>query len=256
MWHCLLPRIYHSGVGYCNVCLCLGHARTFCQIDDSTPHFLYLYNPRRSRGGASIVMKKLITIFCALFLGASMLVAQDFAKAAKKEAKSYSKEGWIVAPGHLPLEKQLEKSYNMSNQTDDMGYPKYVTGEAMSIGKNYDAAKMQALELAKLTLAGKLQTEVVALVDNNLGNTQLPEEQAESVTKTVMASKNLIAQKIGRVITVVECYREKDNKNKEVRVMIAYNMEMAVEAAKQAVREELMKKGDELHARLDELMKM
>lgn len=46
------PHIYHSGVGYCNVCLCLGHARTFCQIDDSTPHFLlFCIVPQRSRSG-------------------------------------------------------------------------------------------------------------------------------------------------------------------------------------------------------------
>ena len=35
-----MPHIYHSGVGYCNVYLCLGNARTFCQINDSAPHFL------------------------------------------------------------------------------------------------------------------------------------------------------------------------------------------------------------------------
>jgi len=185
-----------------------------------------------------------------------MLMAQNYAKDAKKEAKSYAKDGWVVAPGHHTLERQLEKSYQMRDEVDDMGYPKYVTGEAMSIGQNYDAAKMQALELAKLTLAGQLQTEVVALVENNLANNQLPAEQAASVTQTVMASKNIIAQKIGRVITLVECYREVSGKNKEVRVMIAYNMEMAVEAAKNAVRDELMKRGDDLHKKLDDLMKL
>ena len=34
-------------------------------------------------------------------------------KAAKKEAKTLKKQGWVVAPGHLPLEKQLDKSYSM-----------------------------------------------------------------------------------------------------------------------------------------------
>ena len=31
-------------------------------------------------------------------------------KAARKEAKRLSKEGWKTAPGALPLEKQLDKS--------------------------------------------------------------------------------------------------------------------------------------------------
>ena len=34
-------------------------------------------------------------------------------KATKKEAKRLKKEGWIVSPGALPLEKQLERSYLM-----------------------------------------------------------------------------------------------------------------------------------------------
>lgn len=48
----------------------------------------------------------------------------------------------------------------------------------MSIGENYDAAKMQALELAKQNLAGQIQTEVTALVENTVANKQLSQEQA------------------------------------------------------------------------------
>lgn len=79
-------------------------------------------------------------------------------KAARKDAKRLTKEGWITAPGALPLEKQLDKSYLMQMEYDNDMYPKYLMGEAMSIGENYDAAKMQALELAKQNLAGQIQT--------------------------------------------------------------------------------------------------
>ena len=34
-------------------------------------------------------------------------------KAARKEAKKLKKEGWTTAPGALPIEKQLDKSYLM-----------------------------------------------------------------------------------------------------------------------------------------------
>ena len=51
-----------------------------------------------------------------------------------------------------------------------------------------------------------------------------------------------------------ECYRVLSNRNKEVRVQIAYNSKMALEAAKGAVREELKKKGDNLHEQLDKIM--
>ena len=175
-------------------------------------------------------------------------------KDARKEAKKLKKEGWTTAPGALPLEKQLDKSYLMQYEYDEEMFPKYIMGEAMSIGSNYDAAKMQALELAKQNLAGQIQTEVTALIENTVANEQLEAEQAESITRSVMASKNLISQSIGRTITVIEVYRTLSNKNKEVLVRIAYNSNMAKKAAKKAIKEDLEKKGDELHNKLDELL--
>ena len=179
---------------------------------------------------------------------------KELVKAARKEAKTLLKDGWIAAPGALPLEKQLERSYQMSRDYDEDMFPKYLMGEAMSIGGNYDAAKMQALALAKQNLAGQIQTEVTALVENTVSNEQLEAEQAESITRSVMASKNLISQSIGRTISVVEVYRTLKNKNKEVLVRIAYNSNMAKKIAKKAIKEDLEKKGDDLHNKLDELL--
>lgn len=175
-------------------------------------------------------------------------------KDAKKEAKKLTKEGWITAPGALPLEKQLDKSYMMQTEYDEDMYPKYLMGEAMSIGENYDAAKMQALELAKQNLAGLIQTEVTALVENSVANKQLGAEEAASLTQSIMGAKNLISQSIGRTIIVMECYRVKSNKNKEVLVRIAYNGVMAKAAAKRAVQDELKDKSEEIHKKLDNIL--
>ena len=175
-------------------------------------------------------------------------------KAARKDAKKLTKEGWITAPGALPLEKQLDKSYMMQMEYDDDMYPKYLMGEAMSIGENYDAAKIQALELAKQNLAGQIQTEVTALVENSVANKQLGAEEAASLTQSIMGAKNLISQSIGRTIIVMECYRVKSNKNKEVLVRIAYNGAMAKAAAKRAVQDELKDKSEEIHKKLDNIL--
>lgn len=221
-------------------------------------------------------MKKIFAVAMMLLVAVSSMNAQDqkqilkerqeiaklskkelnsrATKSARKAAKTYVKEGWEVAPGALPLEKQLDRAYGMQYEYDDNAYPRYIMAEAMSIGENYDAAKMQALELAKQNLAGQVQTEITALVESSVANKQLSDEEAASLTETVSASKNLISQSIGRVIPVVECYRVLSNRNKEVRVQIAYNSKMALEAAKGAVREELKKKGDNLHEQLDKIM--
>ena len=175
-------------------------------------------------------------------------------KTARKDAKKLKKEGWITVPGALPLEKQLDKSYMMQMEYDEDMYPKYLMGEAMSIGENYDAAKMQALELAKQNLAGQIQTEVTALIENSVANEQLANEDATSVTQSIMGAKNLISQSIGRTIIVMECYRVKTNKNKEVLVRIAYNGAMAKAAAKRAIQDELKSKSEDLQKKLDQLL--
>lgn len=175
-------------------------------------------------------------------------------KATKKEAKRLAKEGWVVSPGALPLEKQLQRSYEMEYQYDDLGFPKYIMANAQSIAENYDAAKTAATSLAITNLAGQIQTEVAALIENTVANQQLTAEDAVSISETVMSSKNLISQSIGRTIVVVECYRVLKNKNREVMVRLAYNGEMAKQAAKQAVREELEKKGEKLHEQLDKVL--
>ena len=181
-------------------------------------------------------------------------LSEKATKTARKEAKRLQKENWKTTPGSLPIEKQLDKSYLMQYEYDEDMFPKYIMGEAMSIGGNYDAAKMQALELAKHNLAGQIQTEVTALIENTVANSQLSAEQAESITESVMSSKNLISQSIGRTIPVMELYRDKSNGGKEVLVRIAYNSSMAKAAAKKAVREDLKQKGNKLHNQLDELL--
>ena len=175
-------------------------------------------------------------------------------KAARKQAKQMEKEGWEVMPGQLPLEKQLEKSMLMRNEYDENNFLKYIPGEASSIAENYDAGKMQAMTLAKQELAGNIKTEVAALVQSNVGNKQLSSEQAASVAEMLSAGQQLIAQNIGRIIPVVECYRVLSNKNKEVRVTIFYNEAMAKEAAKAAMREELEQKSEDLQKKLDEII--
>lgn len=175
-------------------------------------------------------------------------------KATKKEAKRLAKEGWVVSPGALPLEKMLQRSFEMQMQVDENLFPKFIMANAQSIAENYDAAKTAATSLAITNLAGQIQTEVTALIENTVANQQLAAEDAASISETIMSSKNLISQSIGRTIAVVECYRVLKNKNREVMVRIAYNGEMAKDAAKKAVREELEKKGDDLHKQLDKVL--
>ena len=175
-------------------------------------------------------------------------------KAARKEAKRFKRQGWYVAPGALPMDKQVEKSWERQYEDDEKGYPLYLVATGNSVAETQSAAKLQALELAKLELAGIVQTNIIAIIENSVANNQLSREDAASVTKTVAASKNIIVQEIGRVVTFFEIYREVGDRNSEVSVRIGYNTELANDSAKKAVREQLEDRTEELHKKLDKIL--
>ena len=175
-------------------------------------------------------------------------------KTVAKEAKKLEKDGWKVRPGALPLEKQLEKSYMMQYEYDEDLYPKYIMGEATSVGENYDAAKTTAMSLAINNLAGQIQTEVTALIENTVVNKQLTAEEAVSISETVMSSKQLISQTLGRTLPVMECFRLNGKNNTEVLMRIAYKGTEAKRVAADAVRKKLDEKGEKLSEQLDKIL--
>jgi hypothetical protein len=180
-------------------------------------------------------------------------IKKKAAKQARKEAKRFRRKNWYVAPGALPMDKQIEKAWELQYMEDEDGYPLYIVATGNSVAETQSAAKLQAMELAKLELAGLVQTNVAALIENSVANSQLNNEEAASVTKTVAASKNIIAQEIGRVITMFEIYKKID-KNVEASVRIGYNTDIAIETAKKAIRKKLEEETEILHEKLDKLL--
>lgn len=173
-------------------------------------------------------------------------------KEAKEEAKNLEKDGWKVPAGALPLARQLDRSYNMQSEYDDEMMPKWLIGEAKSVGAIYDAAKMNAMTLAKEDLAGKVATEVAVKVETLVDNNQISQEEALSFVSAVSRGHQEIAQSIGRVVPVIELYREK-GKNTEVQIRIAYRSDMIMKATKDVIRKELEKIGSEAKDKIDTL---
>lgn len=175
-------------------------------------------------------------------------------RVVRKEARQLEKQGYQVAVGAPTIKRQLVSAWLKEVETDENGYPKYFVGNATSVGETQIAAKLQATEAAKLDLAGQITSNVAALIENNLANSQMNTEDAASVTKTVAASKNIIAQELGRTVPLIEMYRN-IGKNKEANVRIAYNSEMALELTKKVIRKSLEEQTDILQDKLDKLMK-
>ncbi|MBE6324536.1 MAG: hypothetical protein E7074_06110 [Bacteroidales bacterium] len=202
-------------------------------------------------------MKKIYIIAMAAIMAlcaTAALAAEKLDRLAAKEAKKLEKEGWMIRPGSLPLEQQLLKSYELQSKTDEDLYPLYIMGEATSVGENYDAAKTAAISLALNNLAGQIQTELTALIENTVVNKQLTAEEAVSISETVMTSKSLISQSLGRTMPVMECYRLNSKKNTEVLVRIAYSQKKAKAQALKAVKEEMERKGEKVNEQLDKIL--
>lgn len=215
-------------------------------------------------------MLKVFTLLMALCLSTTVVMAQNTkkekakqakaelkekaSKAARKEAKRLTKEGWRVAAGALPLEKQLDRSFQFELDVDDDMNPLYVQGEGRSTASSYDAAKLQAIEVARQQLVSKISSETTAMVDNLVANKQLEADQAASITTTMSEGKTIFSQKLGRVLTVLEIEREIANKNKEVEVRVFTKQSEVEKIARDAIRETLEQKGMQMSEELKDIM--
>ncbi|PLX13520.1 MAG: hypothetical protein C0598_03410 [Marinilabiliales bacterium] len=174
-------------------------------------------------------------------------------KDARKEAKKLKKEGFKVAPGQLPMDKQIEATWIKRYESDDKGNKKWFVADARSVGETHSAAKLQAYEVAKVNLAGQIGSEIAGLIETNIANAQLNSEEAASVTETVATFKSLVGSKLGRTSTFFEADRQ-IGKNTELYVTVGYSYDSAVEMAKEIIRKELKKKAEVQSDKLDKIL--
>ena len=222
---------------------------------------MFTVNSKTKSKNQTIMKKGIVTLTVLSF---AMLIFQGCSSTSKlntraprevrQTAKDYEKQGYKVAVGAPTIEMQLTEAWMKRQETDENGYPKFFVGDATSVGETQIAAKLQATEAAKLDIAGQIASSVAALIENNIANSQMNTEEAASVTKTVAASKSLIAEKLGRTLPLVELYRN-IGKNMEANVSLAYSQEMAMETAKQTIRKSLEEETEIMQDKLDKLMR-
>lgn len=162
-------------------------------------------------------------------------------KQARKEAKKLKKDGFKVAPGQLPMDKQIENTWIKRYEVDDKGNKKWFVADARSVGETHSAAKLQAYEVAKVNLAGQIGTEVAGLIETNIANAQLNAEDAASVTETVATFKSIVGSKMGRTTTLFEADKT-IGKNTEVFVTMSYSYADAINMAKEIIKKEMKDK--------------
>lgn len=177
-------------------------------------------------------------------------------KAARKEAKQLKKDGYMTLLGQLPMDKQLENSWQAAYELDPQGAPYYIMSTQKAIAANFTAAQMQAMNSAKMDIAGQIETRINQVIESKVTSNELGRNEANSLSTFVSASKNIISTTLGRVIKMVEIYREpKRSKTVEVQITLAYNGEVAAREALKAMRESVSAEDVEIMKQLDLLVK-
>lgn len=176
-------------------------------------------------------------------------------KAARKEAKSLKKQGYVTLLGQLPLDKQLENSWQAAYELDVQGYPYYIMSTQKAVAGNYTAAQMQAMNAAKTDIAGQIETKINQVIETKVTSNEMSRNEANSLTSFVATSKNIISTTLGRVIKLVEIYREpKRSKNVEVQVTLGYSAEIATKEALNALQKSVAVEDVEIMKLLDQLV--
>ena len=196
----------------------------------------------------------LTMMLCACIMVASAQTKKEqkaAAKALQQEVARLTKEGWVVPAGKPLLSKQVARGQEYAEK--EMNGEVYMA-TAITPGKTYDAARLQALDFTRIEIAGKIHSDIAGLIETNLGNTQLTQEEAESVMQSVGGAKTRIAQSLGRLITVIELYKILPNKQVQVQLTVAYDVKQAEEMANRTIREQLAAQSEEILKKVDNIL--
>ena len=174
-------------------------------------------------------------------------------KMARKTAKEWEKEGWKSMS--LPIEKQLEMTWDKLVLADEEGYPKYVQVDVQAQGTNFSAAQMQAENVAKVRIASNIAASVASLTDVALANNETTPELTTSISKAVENSKVIVAQKLGRVYAATTVYRQ-NKQGYEVRLLVLYDQRQAMKIAHQVIMDELKNESEENKKQLESMLGM
>lgn len=177
-------------------------------------------------------------------------------KSAKKQAKELKSEGWTVPAGEGSIEEQITKSqlYGAELTTDEHGNAtnRYIQQTAQQTAGSYNAGYAAARSAAQAELAAMIKTELVAVMERKLANSQEDGITAVTLDRFNERSKMIVDQTLTRSIPVLAIYRRLANNNFEVQVRIAFDKKELVARIKNNMKRELEKEGDELLNVVDE----
>lgn len=175
----------------------------------------------------------LLLVFAMFSFDAAAQDAQQ-QKEIKKEVKRLEKEGWMTYPGALPLSEQISNVWQKQRQKDERGMSLFVIADAQATANIKSVAEAQAIEFAKITIAGLIESALISVMEANLSNARVGKDEFQSLSELVRQTKNSITTRLGYVEPVMKIYKT-DGKVYEVSVAVSYPLKQTVEAAKSVI---------------------
>ncbi len=179
-------------------------------------------------------------------------------KEAKKQAKAYTKEGWVVPAGEHSIEQQLMRSYylNSEQMSDDYGNlsNRFIQHTAQSVAGSYNAAFASCRANAQTEISTQLSNEIAAAVQTKLDNAQRDAVSATTVDEMNQRMRSIVHQSLSNSITSIVMYRRTSNNNYEVQVRFAYDKLETLARIKEQMRQELKDQGDTLLPTVNEAL--
>lgn len=154
-------------------------------------------------------------------------VSRDVDNGALQEAAArMQEEGYRTIAGKLPLKEQLAESWRYQREKDAGGEARYFVVSAKSSADSFEAARVQAESMAKVQLAGLMETRIGQLVTNRMETSD-----GNTVMQTVASSKHLVTTRLSNVYPLLEVYRECQDGAIEVQLVMGCDRRWASEIA-------------------------
>ena len=179
-------------------------------------------------------------------------------KEAKKQAKQWKKDGWVVPVGGNDLARQITRSQLMSAElmADENGqaikryiiHTATVTSGSESVG--YASARSQCQQ----EIASMLQTKVAAAIQSKADNAQNSAIDATTVDKFHQRAKSIFDATLTMMNPLIHIYRVLPNNKYQVQVTVAYDKKEMKARLKRQLQQQLEEEGDAMGDELNDVV--
>lgn len=210
----------------------------------------------------SLLLKSIIALIlsacCYEMCNAQVIKVKkkEYKKAAKKKIRGLKRKAF-TPKGSGSIKLYVINALNKEFEVDEENNKLHSVVYTSMVDPTFEGAVSACRAASRVTIAGNIETNVAELVKRSLNSDQVSAKSANGINQTVIAGKQLIAQRVS-IDDIYVLYREvKDEIDGhtliEVEYACFYNKDKALEKAIEHIRQEMKEETEELHKDLDKI---